>query len=205
MTKCAWPVLAGRTFSGENLQMILCLLIAQGTPLVDEHRAAIEANTVQAATLTAWGAASVAAGAAIAIAKREDKRWLTFGLMNAAVGAINVGFGVAGLVQYANERRTLAGKETLEGEAARDYQTALIGRHRSEATVYAMNFGLDIAYLTAGALLWVFGERFLNNPVLHGMGMGGIIQGAALLIYDLAGWILAEERGAVVARMKLAF
>jgi hypothetical protein len=185
--------------------LAVLLLTAQVAPLLDEHAAAINGNVAQVSLLTAWGAASIAAGAGIAIAKREDKKWLTFGLFTAAVGAVNVGFGVAGLIQYENERRTLAGKGALEGEAIRDYQTALIARHRNEATVYAFNFGLDVCYVTTGALLWLFGERFLKNPIVHGMGMAGVIQGLALFAFDLTSWILAENRGSVVARMRLAF
>ena len=182
--------------------ILFVLLVAQTDVLADEHRRAVNEDHTGAAVLTAWGGASIAAGVALAIAKREDKQWLTFGLFTAAVGAVNVGFGVLGLVNTQNERRTLADKLSLE---PRDYQQELVARHRSGATIYALNFGLDISYVAAGVILWVVGERLKPNAVLHGMGMAGVIQGAWLLVFDLVHWVFAEQRGTVVARMRFSF
>ncbi|MCC6810039.1 MAG: hypothetical protein IT381_21595 [Deltaproteobacteria bacterium] len=188
------------------LALVAALALAQtdASTLVNEHSRALDGELGQAIAITAWGGASVIAGTIIAAAKHDDKWWLTHGLMHASVGAINVGFGILGLVQHQNEKRTLAEKLALEGDAVRAYQQELIARHRGSATIYALNFGLDVAYLTAGALLWAIGQRMTKNDVMFGMGVAGVIQGAALFIYDLTSWMLAEQRGTVMARLRFS-
>lgn len=185
--------------------LLACFVLAQADTLVANHAQALDGDRATNSALAAWGGAAIVAGVTLAAAKRDDKQWLTFGLFTAAVGAVNVGFSVLGLVQEANERKTLAAKLQLDGDALRDYQQELVARHRGAATIYALNFGLDVSYVAAGVILWVVGERLKPNPILHGMGMAGVIQGAYLFISDFLNWLLAEQRGAVVARYRFSF
>ena len=165
----------------------------------------LDGERAQVIALTSVAVASIAAGTTIAIIKRNDKFWLGFGMITAAFGAVNMGFSIAGFVQNDSERRLNASKRTLEGDPLLQYRDELVANARSSATIYALNFGLDVAYIATGALLWVFGQRFLKNETLHGVGIAGVIQGAMLFAYDLAAWICSEQRGTAIARLSFTF
>jgi hypothetical protein len=187
------------------IALLAGLALAQADVLVDTRTRLIESERAQVIVLASAAAVSIAAGTAIAIAKRDDKFWLNFGVITAAFGAVNMGFAVAGFVQTGNERVSIETKRTLQGDVLLKYRDELVANARSSATIYALNLGLDVAYMTAGALLWVFGQRFLKNDSMHGIGIAGVIQGAMLFVYDLAAWIVSDQHGAAIARLSFAF
>lgn len=153
--------------------------------------------------LFGWGVASALAGGVVAIALRDEPEWLSFGLTTAAFGAIDAGLA-AGMLDLGGSRREAitAGRlgDLTDPDAILD---ASITRQRKSGQVFALNFGLDVAYITAGLLMFFLGRA--KNPdeqLLTGSGIGMITQGAFLLGFDLAAWIHTGDRAEALERLR---
>lgn len=119
--------------------------------------------------LLVWGATSTLTGTTIftwLIATRRESALLKhFAIQTAAWGALDVAICAAGW-------------PTL---ALRD----LAGAVRLDRFIW-MNVGLDAGYVMVGATLAIVGWRFGRRLGLVGAGIGVVVQGAALLLLDLA-------------------
>lgn len=153
--------------------------------------------------LFGWGVASALAGGVVAIALRDEPEWLSFGLTTAAFGAIDAGLA-AGMLDLGGSRREAitAGRlgDLTDPDAILD---ASITRQRKSGQIFALNFGLDLAYITAGLLMFFLGRA--KNPdeqLLTGSGIGMITQGAFLLGFDLAAWIHTGDRAEALERLR---
>jgi hypothetical protein len=127
--------------------------------------------------LLGWGVGSVVVGAALIADRRPDLR---------QIGQQAIGWGAIDAALALNGRRAARAKQRqkptatapeVEREAARFQQ------------IIAVNAGLDLLYIGGGwRLLRTAGQR-------RGMGLGIIIQGLFLLIYDsLLVWRVAVWR-----------
>lgn len=161
----------------------------------------LDVEQTQAWTLFSWGALNVVEGAAIAIPgllspQTSDARTTSYGAMTAAWGAVNLALGIPWIVRLGRERpqnqrwgRLSADELERESERARD--TARFG-----ASFFAVNTGLDVAYITAGALMLSMGERAESrNVIVSGMGIAVLVQGLALLGFDAWGWASRHADG----------
>lgn len=144
-----------------------------------------------------WGVVSALAGGAIAIALRDDAEWLSFGLTTAAFGAIDAGLALGMVDLSGGEREAIeAGRlgELTDPEAILDES---ITAQRKAGQVFALNFGLDVAYITAGILMFFLGRaQDPDEGLLTGSGVAMISQGAFLLGFDLIAWIRTGQRAA---------
>jgi len=159
----------------------------------------VEAKKTEGLVLLIWGLASFGAGIAIAAAGHEDDGWFYGGITTASWGAINAGLSLLlldlGGTAEAHARQT----RELRGRALFARRDELIAGQQGSATLFALNTGLDVAYIVAGALLYGFGAA--ESPEDSAMvGVGGAIlaQGAALLVFDLFNWIGAASRGSAL-------
>jgi len=117
------------------------------------------------------------------------------GVNAVAFGVVN-GLLAFGLLDLSGEKRRAALSLT-----ATDATT--LERLREEQLVaelhtgqfYAVNLGLDVAYMTAGAFMYALG-RGLEPEVewVQGAGLCIIGQGVFLLAFDLIAWISANRR-----------
>jgi len=145
--------------------------------------------------LFGWGLASTVAGGVLGIALRDEPEWFSFGLTTAAFGAIDAGLAV-GMLDLAGSRRAAIARDRLgdltDPEAILE---ASITRQRTSGQVFAFNLGLDVAYITAGLLMFFLGRaREPAEGLLVGSGIGMISQGAFLFGFDLAAWIHTGRR-----------
>ncbi len=70
----------------------------------------------------------------------------------------------------------------------------------SSATLYALNAGLDIFYITGGLLLFALGATMdPREPIMEGTGIACASQGVFLLGYDLVSWALSLGRASDAA------
>ena len=94
-------------------------------------------------------------------------------------------------------RRIEEDRELRGEELARARERAIRDQHRS-ATLFAVNFGLDVAYIASGILLFFLADHVLDEPdeqsFLRGYASAQTGQGAFLLVFDLIEWIAASER-----------
>ena len=121
--------------------------------------------------LLAWGVGNVVGGAALAVARRGVPR--SIGLQALLWGAIDTTFAVRW--QLTARRNALAARS---GELSADiiHDEALWFER-----VQALNTGLGALYLAGGTLLAIKG----GSRRARGAGAGIMIQGGALLAYDL--------------------
>jgi esterase/lipase len=127
--------------------------------------------------LVAWGIVSTVAGVWLlatgdAFAQGVGAMFLGFGVVDAAIGAI---------ARSAAERGR---RRTIGNDAARARETIRIRR------ILLVNAALDVLYVTGG--VWL-GATAAGDAWRAGAGLGIIVQGAFLLVFDLvhARWVPA--------------
>ena len=129
--------------------------------------------------LLAWGLLSVITGFALQLNPKTF--WKQFGLQALLWGAIDAALAVFGLTgANKKEERYALGEldSTDEQKDARSFYRILL-----------INTGLDVGYITLGAWLLL---RFKARPDRRGMGLGILIQGLWLFLFD--GLISREVR-----------
>jgi len=161
----------------------------------------IEGEHVQAWTLFSWGALNVVQGAAIAIPglvspTTTEARTTSYGVMTAAWGVVNLALAIPWVIRLGRERPQIQRWSRLSSdELERELESARDSA-RSGAAFFALNTGLDVAYITAGSLMLYMGERQeTRNAMLSGMGIAVLVQGIALLGFDAWGWAWRHTDG----------
>lgn len=150
-------------------------------------------------TLLLGGALATIGGGVVAIARRDDEGWLAGGVTTLSFGVINalLGFGLLDL-SGSRRRAIIDGRHGIRTQYG-DVREAEMLDQRRTALVYGVNFGLDVAYIVAGALMWALGAAYEpDKPWLVGAGVGMLSQGAFLLAFDLAGMVRASGRAEAV-------
>lgn len=177
-----------------------------GGALFRAERRRWEVEHTQAWTLLTWGAVNVVEGAGFLLptglsAPAQDRdRMLGYGASTMAWGAVNLALAIPWVVRLGREQGRLARIETLDDRAIEREIERARDEARSGAAFFALNTGLDVAYLTAGSLMLYMGERAeTRNAMLSGIGISVLVQGAALLAYDAWGW---AGRNADYARVR---
>lgn len=123
------------------------------------------------ATLLAWSVGNLAAGG-IGWAVEDDPEWIAFHQMNMAWNTVNLALAIPGLVGAVRHRPA-------------DDLAGLLRSSNQRRLAYGINAGLDVGWMMSGVWLWERGLR-TDDPMLVGFGRSMLLQGAALLIYDLA-------------------
>lgn len=137
--------------------------------------------------LLTLGLVGVLGGALVAVVGRDDPGLLSFGLTTLSFGAINVPLGI-GLLDLRHRARedalelTAANADTVSERLAEWARS-----ERWKRVSFAVNAGLDVVYMLAGALLVGLAGRTNQEAAARGAGWAMITQGAALLVYDLYG------------------
>ncbi|MDI3289109.1 hypothetical protein [Polyangium sp. 15x6] len=133
------------------------------------REAHLETQTRAMTVLTSWAVASIATGAAL-WATGGDDYTRSIGIQNVAWGAVDgviAGFGYRGLAKQRGLDKPIS------------YWQA---EDRRARTIFLMNAGLDVLYVTAGALMIGFGK----NDWVRGAGAGVALQGSFLFAFDTA-------------------
>lgn len=147
--------------------------------LLDYNRARLKRGVEAMTALTVWGGLNTLAGA-IGWPLSKDTQWQAFHGMNLGWGTVNLAIAIPSLVRnLAADPAEYTLVQTLKAEQS--LQISLI-----------VNLGLDVAYLTAGALLWERGD-FGGDPLLTGFGQSLIIQGAFLLAFDIVYYVISAD------------
>ena len=133
--------------------------------LADESATKLENKALT--TLVAWGGSNLLVGAAGAWIA-DDPQQEAFHTMNAGWGSVNLALGLVGT---ASTRRSLTDAERHE-------------RWLRLPSIFAFNAGLDVAYIGTGVWLWQTGTTS-DDPVRQGWGQSLILQGSALMVFDL--------------------
>ena len=141
----------------------------------------------EGAALFTLGVVGPLAGALTAVVGRDDARWLSFGLTTLSFGLINVPLGL-GQLDLRHRARTEPFELTgATPDTVAERVAAWARSERWKRTSFAVNAGLDVLYVVAGALLVGLAQRTRHPGTARGAGWGMVTQGAALLVYDLYG------------------
>jgi hypothetical protein len=122
--------------------------------------------------LLAWGAGNVLAGTAIALTRSGTRRAI-------AVQAIGWGAVDASIAIYA---QCVARKHATSARAGMYGARHVQDRARQFGQLLAVQTGADVVYVVAGSVVAAKSKR----PWVRGTALGVVIQGGALLLYDLA-------------------
>jgi hypothetical protein len=117
--------------------------------------------------LLGWGVGSVVVGAGLVADRRPELRQI--GLQAIGWGAIDAALALNGRRAARAKQQLAAPAPTVEREAARFQQ------------IVAVNAGLDLLYVAGGAWLTQTAGQQARR---RGMGIGIMVQGFFLLIYD---------------------
>lgn len=121
--------------------------------------------------LLGWGLFSIVAGL---LAQRNPRAfWKQFGLQALTWGAIDAALALFGL-NGANKKEE---RFALGELGARDEAKEARGFYR----ILLINTGLDVLYIAGGA--WLL-QRFKGRDDRQGMGVGVMVQGVWLLLFD---------------------
>jgi len=121
--------------------------------------------------LLGWGLFSIVAGL---LAQRNPRAfWKQFGLQALTWGAIDAALALFGL-NGANKKEE---RFALGELGARDEAKEARGFHR----ILLINTGLDVLYIAGGA--WLL-QRFKGRDDRQGMGVGVMVQGVWLFLFD---------------------
>lgn len=125
--------------------------------------------------LGSWGAGNIIAGTAGMLTTDRGSMMFNFHLMNTAWNAVNIGIAIPG---YLGARKRMKKEYDIPGS---------FKLQRQQETVYLINAGLDVLYISSGVFLQEYGNRFANDRVrnsFQGMGYSLIMQGGFLLLFD---------------------
>ena len=140
--------------------------------------------------LTSWGAVNMAAGVAGALTTTGSQQ--SFWTMNGLWGVVNLGIGLPSALMDIQGPVTPAAKSKS---------------YRVTSAVLALNTGLDVAYMATGAWFW---ERanYQTDPNVavrnKGWGQAFVLQGAALLIFDIYQWAKISKHAKQFEKEKLS-
>jgi hypothetical protein len=145
--------------------------------------------------LLSWGVANVIGGALVATIGHEHQAALAGGITMASFGAINALLS-PGLLDLSGARlRAIENERAASGgDVARLREDEIVSELGS-AQVFAVNFGLDVFYIAAGALLYVIGRvRSSGRGWEEGTGIAFAGEGLFLLGFDLFNWMESRTR-----------
>lgn len=109
-----------------------------------------------------------------------------FHQMNIAWNAVNLGIAIPAYI---------GGRKRMRSPIEMDLQATLEAERRTEQ-LYLINFGLDLAYIGAGAWMREHGRRPVNDPDLWlGFGTSLAVQGGFLLLFDGVNFLLHSRHG----------
>ena len=161
--------------------------LGAGPDWVSLRLAHVRERRREGGALLSLGVAGALGGALVAVVGRDDPTLLAFGLTTLSFGVINVplGLGLLDLRQRARlDALELTGATT---ETVAERVAAWARSERWKRVSFAVNAGLDVVYIVAGALLLGLARRTQHPGAARGAGWGMVTQGAALLVYDLYG------------------
>ncbi len=145
------------------------------------HRRRTTLGLAGMSTLTTWSLANIAGGTIGNFTTTGSAHYFHQG--NAMWNSVNLVLGVVGII---NETR--ARKRPVDLRAGR------ISSHKSQLA-FIINAGLDVLYVSSGAVLWQLGPTARTEPMQHrltGYGQALVLQGAFLFAFDV-GMALAHE------------
>lgn len=169
------PVAIATTPAGAEEPVEVSLAIAGDR--LDAGRAHLWRNLV-------WGGTSAVGGAALALSAdraEHPTRW-AFGIQTAIWGGIDIGIAAVGLY-------------LLRGPPDERGVRATVGKERLFHDALLVNMGLDVGYIAVGTAMLIAADSGVDNAdEWRGHGAAVVIQGSALLAFEILAWRDSRRR-----------
>lgn len=162
------------------------------------RRERLAANTV----LLGGGLGSLAAGGVVASVGYETPFWLAFGLGTAGWGLVNAVASLFLLDLDGADLRAIGAGRALRDDALADAREEALRREHHDATILALNLGLDVFYVGSAVLLFLLGPQIDDveaRGALEGYAVAQMTQGGWLMAFDLIGLLMANGRAGRIA------
>ncbi len=130
--------------------------------------------------LGAWAGTSILSGVGLSV-QSENTTLRYLGFQNIGWGAVNAAIAGSALFGLGAQ---FAALDTLgtDGRALLDE----LSQEQTFAKILLVNAGLDVGYMLVGAaLMWGARNGLARSDEIFGSGLGVVIQGAFLLIFDI--------------------
>ena len=132
--------------------------------------------------LGAWSGVNLVGGG-IGWATAPNKEMRSFHQMNVLWNTVNLGLAISGYVKAKNGSTNLSFAET-------------VNEQRRLETVFLLNAGLDIVYISGGLLLRSEARTNTNyRDLFNGFGNSLMIQGGFLLVFDWVAYAIHKAHG----------
>ena len=166
------------------LALVISVSLAQPFELRAWNAERLQTQNVGLGILGGWAVINLGVGAVGAVlAKDERTRWLHLG--NLLWNTVNLALSVIGLAtQWKTDPAGFDAKQSLQASS-------------TISTLFAVNAGLDVAYLATAAFLWQRGDA-KGDERMVGCGQALLIQGGFLLVFDT---VMALLQGALTTRL----
>lgn len=146
--------------------------------LLDFNQQSINHQKTAMLTLGGWAVVNIGAGLALRGSSEGAPR--EFHTMNALWNTVNL--GIAGLGYYT----------ALQSDPASWDLATSLGKHQNFQKILLFNAGLDVGYIMGGLYLTERSKRpGVNTDQLKGFGNSIMLQGAFLMVFDLANYFIA--------------
>jgi hypothetical protein len=175
---------------------------AQASMLADLRLSQLAARRNAGFWLLGFGVLSAAAGGGLIAFGHDQESLLAAGIATASFGVINAVLSLGLLdLSHARQRRILAERDEGRDAWAEQREAEIIAQLQS-GQFFALNTGLDVAYLTAGGMLCALAAaRGGKDRWELGAGLAVIGQALFLLAFDIVNWI--DTSGRVTALRSL--
>lgn len=162
------------------------------------HDAAHARRRRLSAAVLGWGALSTVGGAALLIPDGDNQAWRVAGGATLAFGAIDVVIAALGLAGLRAEERAFAAdhaaRRAADGSGLRRARLRMAHAERREAIAYAVNLGLDVAYLAGGLIAVGVSQTSVGDPERWlAAGLATTIQALFLVGIDVVGTLTAAH------------
>ena len=152
--------------------------------------------------LALGGLLSALGGGIVAGAGNEDPFWLAFGIGTAGWGAVNAALAIGLLDLGDGGRAGIEAERALRGEELARARERELRRQLDSATMFAVNFGLDVLYIATGVMLFFLADRLDGadeQQMLRGYAISQVAQGTFLFAFDLVEWLASTRRADRIA------
>lgn len=136
-------------------------------------------NKTAMISLNSWAVGNIAYGTVANFQTTGEAKY--FHQMNAIWNVVNLGIGIPGIIGAYKQREQMNFEQLYKSQ-------------RKMETIYLVNAGLDVAYMTAGVASRLYANQKTGTDYYRFKGYGSslILQGGYLFAHDLAMYILLK-------------
>ncbi|MEM9195064.1 MAG: hypothetical protein AAGF12_38185, partial [Myxococcota bacterium] len=161
----------------------------------------LAAREQKGAVLLGWGLTNVVAGSLVAGLGRNDDLLLFGGVMAASWGIVN---SLLALILFdfgGGRRRDIEAGRLGELDDLWAVRNEAVAQQLRSGQLFALNAGLDVAYIASGLLLFFLGQSE-DNDTMRSFGAVIVGEGAFLLGFDIFAWLGANRRAGELTNLR---